>query len=206
MPGTRHTRQRVSRAGGGALRLMRPPLPAGRWWCPVADVSPAACSAPFPLPCPPAGASGEYAGLMAIRAYHQSRGDHHRDVCIIPVSAHGTNPASAVMVRERGRRGRAWRQLAGRGLLGWAGLGLAGLGPAGDELVEMLGNGCHDSMLPGCFFFPAAASSEPCCGLPLAPLPRLPPFQAGMTIVPVGVDAKGNINIAELKQKAEQHK
>ncbi len=70
---------------------------------------------------PNAGASGEYAGLMAIRAYHQSRGDHHRNVCIIPVSAHGTNPASAVM--------------------------------------------------------------------------------AGMTIVPVGVDAKGNINIAELKEK-----
>lgn len=41
---------------------------------------------------------------MAIRAYHQSRGDHHRNVCIIPVSAHGTNPASAVMVRwEEGR-------------------------------------------------------------------------------------------------------
>ena len=48
---------------------------------------------------PNSGASGEYAGLMAIRAYHQSRGDHHRNVCIIPVSAHGTNPASAVMVR-----------------------------------------------------------------------------------------------------------
>mmetsp|Transcript_15918 Transcript_15918/g.38750 ORF Transcript_15918/g.38750 Transcript_15918/m.38750 type:complete len:1038 (-) Transcript_15918:416-3529(-) len=46
---------------------------------------------------PNSGAAGEYAGLMAIRAYHQSRGDHHRDVCIIPVSAHGTNPASAAM-------------------------------------------------------------------------------------------------------------
>ncbi|CAI7740483.1 unnamed protein product, partial [Closterium sp. NIES-53] len=46
---------------------------------------------------PNAGAAGEYAGLMAIRAYHQSRGDHHRNVCIIPVSAHGTNPASAAM-------------------------------------------------------------------------------------------------------------
>ena len=46
---------------------------------------------------PNSGASGEYAGLMGIRAYHQSRGDHHRNVCIIPVSAHGTNPASAVM-------------------------------------------------------------------------------------------------------------
>lgn len=75
---------------------------------------------------PNSGASGEYAGLMAIRAYHRSRGDDHRTVCIIPVSAHGTNPASAVM--------------------------------------------------------------------------------AGMTIVPVGVDAHGNINIAELKEKAEAHK
>jgi len=46
---------------------------------------------------PNAGAAGEYAGLMVIRAYHLSRGDHHRDVCIIPVSAHGTNPASAAM-------------------------------------------------------------------------------------------------------------
>jgi glycine dehydrogenase len=46
---------------------------------------------------PNSGASGEYAGLMAIRGYHHSRGDHQRDVCIIPVSAHGTNPASAVM-------------------------------------------------------------------------------------------------------------
>jgi glycine dehydrogenase len=46
---------------------------------------------------PNSGASGEYAGLMAIRAYHRSRGEPHRDVCIIPVSAHGTNPASAVM-------------------------------------------------------------------------------------------------------------
>ena len=51
---------------------------------------------------PNSGASGEYAGLMAIRAYHHSRGDHHRDICIIPVSAHGTNPASAVMVRGGG--------------------------------------------------------------------------------------------------------
>ncbi|XP_051119380.1 glycine dehydrogenase (decarboxylating), mitochondrial [Andrographis paniculata] len=46
---------------------------------------------------PNAGAAGEYAGLMVIRAYHRSRGDHHRNVCIIPVSAHGTNPASAAM-------------------------------------------------------------------------------------------------------------
>ncbi|CAA3014502.1 glycine dehydrogenase (decarboxylating), mitochondrial [Olea europaea subsp. europaea] len=46
---------------------------------------------------PNAGAAGEYAGLMVVRAYHLSRGDHHRNVCIIPVSAHGTNPASAAM-------------------------------------------------------------------------------------------------------------
>ena len=46
---------------------------------------------------PNSGAQGEYAGLMVIRAYHQSRNEHHRNVCIIPASAHGTNPASAVM-------------------------------------------------------------------------------------------------------------
>jgi len=46
---------------------------------------------------PNSGAQGEYAGLMAIRAYHLSRGDHHRTVCLIPSSAHGTNPASAAM-------------------------------------------------------------------------------------------------------------
>jgi glycine dehydrogenase len=45
---------------------------------------------------PNSGAQGEYAGLLTIRAYHLSRGDAHRDVCLIPVSAHGTNPASAV--------------------------------------------------------------------------------------------------------------
>ncbi len=46
---------------------------------------------------PNSGAQGEYAGLMVIRAYHESRGEGHRNVCIIPSSAHGTNPASAVM-------------------------------------------------------------------------------------------------------------
>lgn len=46
---------------------------------------------------PNSGAQGEYAGLMVIRAYHQSRGDHHRNIALIPASAHGTNPASAVM-------------------------------------------------------------------------------------------------------------
>ncbi|MDX3912927.1 MAG: aminomethyl-transferring glycine dehydrogenase [Pseudosphingobacterium sp.] len=46
---------------------------------------------------PNSGAQGEYAGLMVIRAYHEDRGDHHRDVVLIPSSAHGTNPASASM-------------------------------------------------------------------------------------------------------------
>ena len=47
---------------------------------------------------PNSGAQGEYAGLLAIRAYHASRGEGHRNVCLIPESAHGTNPASAQMV------------------------------------------------------------------------------------------------------------
>ena len=46
---------------------------------------------------PNSGAQGEFAGLMVIRAYHESRGEGHRNICLIPSSAHGTNPASAVM-------------------------------------------------------------------------------------------------------------
>lgn len=46
---------------------------------------------------PNAGSAGEYAGLLTIRDYHRSRGDSHRNICLIPSSAHGTNPASAVM-------------------------------------------------------------------------------------------------------------
>ena len=46
---------------------------------------------------PNAGSQGEYAGLLVIRAYHEARGDTHRNICLIPTSAHGTNPASAVM-------------------------------------------------------------------------------------------------------------
>jgi glycine dehydrogenase len=46
---------------------------------------------------PNAGSQGEYAGLLVIHKYHESRGEGHRDVCLIPTSAHGTNPASAVM-------------------------------------------------------------------------------------------------------------
>ncbi len=50
---------------------------------------------------PNAGSQGEYAGLLAIRSYHLSRGDAHRDVCLIPSSAHGTNAASAAMAAMR---------------------------------------------------------------------------------------------------------
>ncbi|MEM7356407.1 MAG: aminomethyl-transferring glycine dehydrogenase, partial [Acidobacteriota bacterium] len=50
---------------------------------------------------PNAGAQGEYTGLMVIRQYHRSRGEEHRDVCLVPISAHGTNPASSVMAGMR---------------------------------------------------------------------------------------------------------
>ena len=50
---------------------------------------------------PNAGSQGEYAGLLVIHAYHASRGEGHRDVCLIPASAHGTNPASAHMAGMR---------------------------------------------------------------------------------------------------------
>jgi glycine dehydrogenase len=50
---------------------------------------------------PNAGSQGEYAGLLAIRAYHAARGERSRDVCLIPASAHGTNPASATMAGMR---------------------------------------------------------------------------------------------------------
>jgi glycine dehydrogenase len=61
-----------------------------RWLCEITGF--AACSLQ-----PNAGAQGEYTGLLVIAAYHRSRGDAGRDVCLIPTSAHGTNPASAVM-------------------------------------------------------------------------------------------------------------
>jgi glycine dehydrogenase len=50
---------------------------------------------------PNAGSQGEYAGLLVIRAYHESRGEGHRNICLIPTSAHGTNPASAAMCNFR---------------------------------------------------------------------------------------------------------
>ena len=61
-----------------------------RWLCEITGF--AACSLQ-----PNAGSQGEYSGLLVIRAYHRHRGEGHRNVCLIPVSAHGTNPASAVM-------------------------------------------------------------------------------------------------------------
>src|SRR5262249_28586420 len=51
---------------------------------------------------PNAGSQGEYAGLLVIRKWHESRGDTDRKVCLIPASAHGTNPASAVMAGFEG--------------------------------------------------------------------------------------------------------
>ncbi len=60
------------------------------WLCEITGF--AACSLQ-----PNAGSQGEYSGLLVIRAHHAARGEGHRDVCLIPVSAHGTNPASAVM-------------------------------------------------------------------------------------------------------------
>jgi glycine dehydrogenase len=50
---------------------------------------------------PNAGSQGEYAGLLTIRAFHAARGESHRDICLVPASAHGTNPASAVMAGYR---------------------------------------------------------------------------------------------------------
>ena len=58
---------------------------------------------------PNAGSQGEFAGLLAIRAYHESAGDQRRDVCLIPASAHGTNAASRRDGRHAGRRGRLRR-------------------------------------------------------------------------------------------------
>ena len=59
---------------------------------------------------PNAGSQGEFAGLLVIRAYHHARGDHHRDVVLIPASAHGTNPASARHGRNARGSGRLHRR------------------------------------------------------------------------------------------------
>ena len=66
--------------------------------CPLQSSDEPRC---LPLPQPNSGASGEYTGLRAIRAYQAAQGEGERDVCLIPVSAHGTNPASAAMCGMR---------------------------------------------------------------------------------------------------------
>ncbi len=71
----------------GYLELIRD---LERWLCEVTGFDAVSLQ-------PNAGAQGEYTGLLVIRAFHRSRGEGHRRVCLIPVSAHGTNPASAVM-------------------------------------------------------------------------------------------------------------
>ena len=58
---------------------------------------------------PNAGSQGEYAGLLVIRAWHDSRGEGHRNICLIPESAHGTNPASAQMAGHEGGGGEVRR-------------------------------------------------------------------------------------------------
>jgi glycine dehydrogenase len=65
-----------------------------RWLCAVTGFAAVSLQ-------PNAGSAGEYAGLLAIRGWHESRGEGHRDICLIPTSAHGTNPASAVMAGMR---------------------------------------------------------------------------------------------------------
>src|SRR3982075_4500705 len=84
----------------GSLHPFAPPAPAGgyralferleQWLCEMTGYDAISLQ-------PNSGAQGEYAGLLAIRGYHQSRGEAHRHVCLIPSSAHGTNPASASM-------------------------------------------------------------------------------------------------------------
>jgi glycine dehydrogenase len=66
----------------------------GGWLCEITGFSAVSFQ-------PNAGSQGEYAGLLVIRAFHESRGEGHRDVCLVPTSAHGTNPASAVLAGLR---------------------------------------------------------------------------------------------------------
>ena len=77
-----------------------------RWLCAVTGLRRRARSSPTPA------RRARYAGLLAIRAYHASRGEGHRNVCLMPGSAHGTNPASAQMAGMRGGRGRVRRAAA----------------------------------------------------------------------------------------------
>ena len=91
----------ISMPGFGSLHPFAPPEQAPGYHQVIHELSDALCEITgfegVSLQ-PNSGASGEYAGLLVIRAYHQANGDDHRDVCLIPESAHGTNPASASMV------------------------------------------------------------------------------------------------------------
>ena len=84
----------------GALHPFCPPDQAAGYTEAISDLSAKLCEITgydaFSMQ-PNSGAQGEYAGLLTIQAYHRARGDTHRDICLIPVSAHGTNPASAQM-------------------------------------------------------------------------------------------------------------
>ncbi len=84
----------------GALHPFCPPDQAAGYTEAISDLSAKLCEITgydaFSMQ-PNSGAQGEYAGLLTIQAYHRARGEGHRDVCLIPVSAHGTNPASAQM-------------------------------------------------------------------------------------------------------------
>ena len=83
--GAIHPSSRPTRRG-----LSRPDGRLSDWLCRITGFAAVSLQ-------PNAGSQGEYAGLLAIRAWHLSRGDTHRDICLIPSSAHGTNPASATM-------------------------------------------------------------------------------------------------------------
>ncbi len=85
----------------GALHPFAPADQAAGYYELVADLERMLCAATGYAAVslqPNAGSQGEYAGLLVIQAYHESRGEGHRNVCLIPASAHGTNPASAHMV------------------------------------------------------------------------------------------------------------
>ena len=78
----------VRAARAGARAIARCSSDSKRWLCEITGYDAVSLQ-------PNSGAQGEYAGLLAIRAYHAARGEAHRNVCLIPSSAHGTNPASA---------------------------------------------------------------------------------------------------------------
>lgn len=90
----------LSWAHWSKIHPFAPPAQAGGYQQVVKELSAYLCEITQLDACslqPNSGAQGEYAGLLAIKGYHESRGDAHRKVMLIPISAHGTNPASAVM-------------------------------------------------------------------------------------------------------------